>query len=87
MPIVVASVWLTGQMLALFSLNHIASLKKYTLQCCHMQIDTTACCVPEVGVHTYNGQQLATAVNWVTKGALAIFNDHLQDPRHILVYI
>ena len=52
-----------------------------------MQINTTACCVPEVGVHTYNGQQLATAVNWVTKGALAPFNDHLQDPVHILVYI
>ena len=24
----------------------------------------------KVGVHTYNGEQLATAVNWVTKGAV-----------------
>ena len=31
--------------------------------------------LPKVGVHTYNGEQLATAVNWVTKGAVTPVKD------------
>ena len=43
--------------------------------------------LPKVGVHTYNGEQLATAVNWVTKGAVTQVKDHLKDPRDIPVYV
>jgi C1A family cysteine protease len=34
--------------------------------------------LPKVGVHTYNGEQLATAVNWVTAGAVTQVKDQGQ---------